>query len=134
MNARLASFLIPTALTLALAACGNKGPLVLPTAPPPPEPPKAKPGEVPVTISTVNAPPVATDPKKKASAVPSLDKMLTPPTDGQPAQGTDPATQDPAKQDPAKQDPNQKKSDKSDSSGGADQPAQPLPASGQGDG
>lgn len=129
MNARLASFLIPTALTLALAACGNKGPLVLPTAPPPPEPPKAKPGEVPVTISTVNAPPVATDPKKKASAVPSLDKMLTPPTDGQPAQGADPATQDPAKQDP-----NQKKSDKSDSSGGADQPAQPLPASGQGDG
>lgn len=120
MNARLASFLIPTALTLALAACGNKGPLVLPTEPPPPEPPKTKPGEVPVTISNVNAPPVATDPKKKGAAVPSLDKMLTPPTDAAPAQ-------EPGKQ-PSKDASGQ------DSSDGADKPAEPVPADGQGDG
>ncbi|SDZ10603.1 hypothetical protein SAMN04487939_11625 [Lysobacter sp. yr284] len=114
MNARLAPLLIPAALTLVLAACGNKGPLVLPTAPPPPEPPKAKPGEVPVTISNANAPPVATDPRKKGAAVPSLDQVLTPP-----AVGAD--------------------KDKQDASDGADKPAQdkpaePVPASGQGDG
>lgn len=116
MNARPVSFLIPVALTLALAACGNKGPLVLPTAPPPPEAPKAKPGEVPVTISNANAPPVATDPRKKSQAVPSLDKVLAPP-----AEGADPGKSDP---------------DKSgqDSSEGADKPAEPVPASGQGDG
>lgn len=126
MNARLASLLIPTALTLALAACGNKGPLVLPTAPPPPEPPKAKPGEVPVTISNVNAPPVATDPAKKGpAAVPSLDKMLTPPA--QDPQKQDPATTDPAQQDPTKQ-------DQDGATDGEGQPAAPAPASGQGDG
>lgn len=124
MNARLASLLIPTALTLALAACGNKGPLVLPTAPPPPEPPKARPGEVPVTISNVNAPPVATDPTKKGpAAVPSLDKMLTPPA-AKPAQ--DPQKQDSTK-DPAKQ-------DQDSATDGEDKPAEPVPASAQGDG
>lgn len=114
MNARLASFLIPTALTLALAACGNKGPLVLPTAPPPPEPPKAKPGEVPVSISNVNAPPVATDPHKKSQAVPSLDKVLAPPVDA-----TDKDKAGKAKQ---------------GTTSGEDTPAEPVPASGQGDG
>lgn len=112
MNARLAPLLIPVALTLLLAACGNKGPLVLPAEPPPPEPPKARPGEVPVTISNANAPPVATDPQKKGSAVPSLDKMLTPPADAA-----------------GKQDAN----DGSDPPPG-DTPAEPVPASGQGDG
>ncbi|MET4730341.1 putative small lipoprotein YifL [Lysobacter enzymogenes] len=121
MNARPASFLIPVALTLALAACGNKGPLVLPTAPPPPEAPKAKPGEVPVTISNANAPPVATDPHKKSQAVPSLDKVLAPPAEG--------ADKDKAEKDKAGKD----KSGQ-DSSDGADKPAEPVPASGQGDG
>lgn len=115
MNARLAPLLIPAALTLVLAACGNKGPLVLPTAPPPPEPPKAKPGEVPVTISNANAPPVATDTRKKGAAVPSLDQVLTPP----PAEGTD-----------------KDKQDATDSAGkpAQDKSAEPVPASGQGDG
>lgn len=121
MNARPASFLIPVALTLALAACGNKGPLVLPTAPPPPEAPKAKPGEVPVTISNANAPPVATDPHKKSQAVPSLDKVLAPPAEG-------------ADKDKAEKDQSGKDKSGQDSSGGADKPAEPVPASGQGDG
>ncbi|MGN7919978.1 LPS translocon maturation chaperone LptM [Lysobacter antibioticus] len=80
MNARIATPLVLTALTLALTACGNKGPLVLPTEPAPQEAPVAKPGEVPVTISTANNPPVATDPNAKTS-LPTL-----PPLDGsQPA-------------------------------------------------
>lgn len=75
MNARIATPLVLTALTLALTACGNKGPLVLPTEPAPQEAPVAKPGEVPVTISTANDPPVAADPNAKTSlpTLPPLD-------------------------------------------------------------
>ncbi|MGH8083237.1 MAG: LPS translocon maturation chaperone LptM [Lysobacter sp.] len=78
MNARHATPLILTALTLVLTACGNKGPLVLPTQPAPQEAPRAKPGEVPVTISNANDPPVATDPKAKTSLpTPPLGKLTS---------------------------------------------------------
>lgn len=80
MNARHATPLVLTALTLALTACGNKGPLVLPTQPAPQEAPPAKPGEVPVTISKANDPPVATAPATKSLPTPPLDSVLTPPT------------------------------------------------------
>ncbi|KWS06283.1 lipoprotein [Lysobacter capsici] len=85
MNARHATPLVLTALTLALTACGNKGPLVLPTQPAPQEAPPAKPGEVPVSISKANDPPVATKPATKSLPTPPLDSVLTPPTtqDGQ---------------------------------------------------
>lgn len=106
MNARHATPLVLTALTLALTACGNKGPLVLPTEPAPQEAPPAKPGEVPVTISKANDPPVATAPTPKSTLpTPPLEGMLPPPTkigtDGKGADGkstdgksTDGKTQD----------------------------------------
>lgn len=116
MNARHATPLILTALTLVLAACGNKGPLVLPTAPPPQEEPRAKPGEVPVTISNANDPPVAAEPgAKKPLPTPPLENLLPPPA----------TPQDPAK--PAAD------GAKNTQDGGEAKPAEPTPA-GQGDG
>ena len=118
MNARhsppILTALALAALTLALSACGNKGPLVLPTQPAPPEAPVAKPGEVPVTISNANAPPVAAPPtSKKALPVPPLDGVL-PPASKKPQDGKD--------------------GDKpQDSKDGDAKPAEPTPA-GQGDG
>lgn len=99
MNARHATPLVLTALTLALTACGNKGPLVLPTQPAPQEAPAAKPGEVPVTISKANDPPVATAPATKSLPAPPLDSVLTPPAtqdgqDSQDAKDKDGKTQD----------------------------------------
>ncbi|MBW8809122.1 MAG: lipoprotein [Lysobacter sp.] len=116
MNARHATPLVLTALTLALAACGNKGPLVLPTQPAPQEAPPAKPGEVPVTISKANDPPVATAPVPKSLPTPPLDSVLTPPTtqdgkDSKDAKDKDGKTQD---------------GDGSD----ATKPAEPTPAGG----
>lgn len=96
MNARHATPLVLTALTFALAACGNKGPLVLPTQPAPQEAPPAKPGEVPVTISKANDPPVATAPATKSLPTPPLDSVLAPPTtqDGKDTKDKDGKTQD----------------------------------------
>ncbi|MGO1070593.1 LPS translocon maturation chaperone LptM [Lysobacter sp. CA199] len=123
MNARTASLRIPTALvltalTLALTACGNKGPLVLPTQPAPQEAPRAQPGEVPVTISNANDPPVATDPKAKTTLPsPSLNNMLPAPAEPQDGESKDKKTEE----------------GKDGTSGDGAKPAEPTP-SGQGDG
>ncbi|ALN93417.1 MULTISPECIES: LPS translocon maturation chaperone LptM [Lysobacter] len=101
MNARhatspISTALIASALTLVLSACGNKGPLVLPTQPAPQQAPRAKPGEVPVTISNANDPPVATDPnvgKKSTLPAPPLQSVLPPPAGTKDAEGKD-KTQD----------------------------------------
>lgn len=111
MNARLATPFLLSALTLSLTACGNKGPLVLPTQPAPQEAPPTKPGEVPVTISNANDPPVATDSKARSSvpSLPPINQALPPPkTDA------DKADADPAPT--------------------SDKPAEPVPGDGQGDG
>jgi predicted small lipoprotein YifL len=102
MNARhatspISTALIASALTLVLSACGNKGPLVLPTQPAPQQAPRAKPGEVPVTISNANDPPVATDPntsKKSTLPAPPLQSVLPPPAGTKDAEGKDKKTQD----------------------------------------
>jgi len=111
MNARLVTPLLLSALTLSLAACGNKGPLVLPTQPAPQEAPPTKPGEVPVTISNVNDPPVATDPKARSSmpTLPPIDTALPPAKADADKTDADPAPDD-------------------------DKPAEPVPSDGQGDG
>ena len=50
------NLLAPALLALSLAACGNKGPLVLPTAPVDPEQAPATPtGEVPVELAPAEA-------------------------------------------------------------------------------
>ncbi|MGO4261721.1 LPS translocon maturation chaperone LptM [Lysobacter sp. TAB13] len=126
MNARhatspISTALIASALTLVLSACGNKGPLVLPTQPAPQQAPRAKPGEVPVTISNANDPPVATDPntaKKSTLPAPPLQSVL-PPAGTKDAEGKDKKTQD-----------------GKDGQTPADPPVEPTPASsgGQGDG
>lgn len=111
MNARPATLLVLSALTLSLAACGNKGPLVLPAPPVPQEAPPAKPGEVPVTLSNANDPPVASDPKaKSALPAPPLDEVLKAPAadpskadaSGEPEPGAEPA---PAEPEPAEPEP-----------------------------
>ena len=116
MNARLVTPLLLSALTLCLAACGNKGPLVLPTQPAPQEAPPTKPGEVPVTISNVNDPPVASDPKARGSvpSLPPIDQALPPP----------------------KSDADPTEADKTEADQAQDQakPAEPVPSDGQGDG
>ncbi|MEH6420662.1 LPS translocon maturation chaperone LptM [Pseudomonas sp. CGJS7] len=124
MNARLVSLRIPTALaltalTLALTACGNKGPLVLPTQPAPQEAPRAKPGEVPVTISNANDPPVAVEPKAKTSLPsPPLENMLP-----VPAQGKDGESKDAD----GKTKPAQDGEKTQDGSGDGSKPAEPVP-------
>jgi predicted small lipoprotein YifL len=128
MNARHATPLILTALTFVLTACGNKGPLVLPTQPAPQQAPRAKPGEVPVTISNANDPPVATDPnaaKKSTLPAPPLQSVLPPPAGAKDSDGKDK---------------NKKTQDGKDGeTPPADPPAEPTPAAsatsgGQGDG
>lgn len=120
MNARHATPLVLTALTLALAACGNKGPLVLPTQPAPQEAPPAKPGEVPVTISTTNDPPVAAPPNARSTLpTPPLDSVLTPPAT--PKDGQDGKAQDGDGADPPKP---------ADPASGKPAPVEPTPAGG----
>jgi len=122
MNARHATPLVLTALTLALTACGNKGPLVLPTQPAPQEAPPAKPGEVPVSISKANDPPVATKPATKSLPTPPLDSVLTPPTtqDGQDSKDAKDA-----------KDAKDKDGETQDGDGaGQTKPAEPTPAGG----
>ena len=124
MNARhatspISTALIASALTLVLSACGNKGPLVLPTQPAPQEAPRAKPGEVPVTISNANDPPVAAEPKAKTSLPsPPLENMLP-----VPAQGQDGETKDAD----GKTKPAQDGEKTQDGSGDGAKPAEPVP-------
>ena len=88
MNARLVLSLI--ALSLAVCACGNKGPLVLPTKPVPVTAPAQPAGEVPVQMAPEATPPSL--PQKKA-AEPAVEPTSddgqgdgtpdpTPPADG----------------------------------------------------
>lgn len=88
MNARLVLSLI--ALSLAVCACGNKGPLVLPTKPVPVTAPAQPAGEVPVQMAPEATPPSL--PHKSAEpapAEPATDDAKgggtvdpTPPADG----------------------------------------------------
>ncbi|MGY4517357.1 LPS translocon maturation chaperone LptM [Lysobacter sp. HA18] len=56
--------LVVALLSLGLAACGNKGPLVLPTAPPPEQaPPVESPPATPPTPETLNDTQHATPPQ-----------------------------------------------------------------------
>ncbi|RDZ27376.1 LPS translocon maturation chaperone LptM [Lysobacter silvisoli] len=90
MNARPLLFL--TALVLGLSACGNKGPLVLPTKPVPVTAPAQPAGEVPVQMAPEATPP----------SLP--EKPATPPAE--PAPATDaPATDVPATDTPPSDDP-----------------------------
>lgn len=84
---RLPRLIALTAAFAALTACGNKGPLVLPTAPAP-EALEAPPGEVPVELAPEAA--VAPDPDTNPSSD-ALDE-----TQGDPASDTPPAGADPA--------------------------------------
>ena len=60
--------LVVALLSLGLAACGNKGPLVLPTAPPPEQaPPAESPPATPPTPETLNDQQSATPPEGDAS-------------------------------------------------------------------
>ncbi|KQZ57094.1 MULTISPECIES: lipoprotein [unclassified Lysobacter] len=86
MNARTVLTLI--ALSLAVSACGNKGPLVLPTKPVPVTAPNQPAGEVPVQMAPEATPPSL--PQKPATP-PAADDGTgtetpppepTPPADG----------------------------------------------------
>lgn len=98
MNLKLATVLI--ALSLPLAGCGNKGPLVQAEAPAPVEGRRAHPGEVPVEI----APDPTTAEPEPADAPPTelpIDPATLPdseadiaPDDTAPAPPVDPPTDD----------------------------------------
>lgn len=82
MNARTVLTLI--ALSLAVSACGNKGPLVLPTKPVPVTAPNQPAGEVPVQMAPEATPPSL---PQKPTAPPAADdgtSTETPPADPTP--------------------------------------------------
>jgi predicted small lipoprotein YifL len=88
MNARTVLTLI--ALSLAVSACGNKGPLVLPTKPVPVTAPNQPAGEVPVQMAPEATP--SSLPQKPATPPAAEDAGTdTPPADTPPADPTPPA-------------------------------------------
>lgn len=77
--------LLMIALSLALAACGNKGPLMLATEPPPPESAPTRAGEVPVEAGTPSdAPLVAPAPGAPAAESATDAPATDAPTDVDP--------------------------------------------------
>ncbi|KRA17448.1 MULTISPECIES: lipoprotein [unclassified Lysobacter] len=87
MNARIVLSLI--ALSLAVSACGNKGPLVLPTKPVPVTAPAQPAGEVPVQMAPEATPPSQ---PQKAAEPPAAEPATDTPTDGSTDDGKDDPT------------------------------------------
>ena len=84
------NLLVPALLALSLAACGNKGPLVLPTAPVDPEQAPATPtGEVPVELAPAEADTDTSDEVVQDGMLINEDDAVEPPVDDTPPDPTD---------------------------------------------